>query len=185
MCEWQDKKMEDESGFYFESEEDKLRDECGVIGIYLNKGKTQESSIPSDSESRAATLAYFGLYALQHRGQDSAGIAVADGSEIKMHKAMGTCSEVFNKENLTSLPGHIACGHVRYATAGSQSLENAQPMLQKSKLGPIALAHNGQLVNYEQLREMLEDSGSTFLSSSDTEVIVKLIAKSFKKGLER
>lgn len=185
MCEWQDKKMEDESGFYFESEEDKLRDECGVIGIYLNKGKTLESSIPSDSESRAATLAYFGLYALQHRGQDSAGIAVADGSEIKMHKAMGTCSEVFNKENLTSLPGHIACGHVRYATAGSQSLENAQPMLQKSKLGPIALAHNGQLVNYEQLREMLEDSGSTFLSSSDTEVIVKLIAKSFKKGLER
>lgn len=157
-------------------DEDKLHDECGVVGIYLNE-KTDET--------KAASMAYFSLYSLQHRGQDSAGIAVSDGNEIKMHKELGTCAEVFNKDNLTSLKGHIACGHVRYATQGSMSLENAQPMLQKSKLGAIALAHNGQLVNSEQLREMLEDSGCTFLSSSDTEIIVKLIARSYKKGLER
>ena len=97
---------------------------------------------------------------------------------------MGAVSEVFNKENLTSLKGHRACGHVRYATSGSQSIENAQPLLQKTKLGAISVAHNGQLVNYEQLHEMLEDAGCTFSSTSDTEVIVKLIAKSYKKGLE-
>lgn len=178
---------------HLSSEEDKFHDECGVMGVYLNKENASEEKNKSSSadgtystaDCNAATLAYFGLYSLQHRGQDSAGIAVSDGAQIKMHKGMGTCAEVFNKENLVSLTGHIACGHVRYATAGSQCLENAQPMLQNSKLGGIAVAHNGQLVNYEQLREMLEDSGSTFLSTSDTEVIVKLIAKSYKKGLER
>ncbi|MFA6937100.1 MAG: amidophosphoribosyltransferase [Treponema sp.] len=177
----------------FSEEEDKLRDECGVVGIYLNTKKTDEKKSEekheyvaySSSDFSAATQAYYALYALQHRGQDSAGIAVSDGTEIKMHKAMGTTAEVFNKENLLALTGHIAVGHVRYATAGSCTLENAQPMVQKSKLGGLALAHNGQLVNYEQLREMLEEAGSTFLSTSDTEVILKLVAKSYKKGLEK
>ena len=177
----------------FSEEEDKLRDECGVVGIYLNTKKPDEKKSEekheyvaySSSDFSAATQAYYALYALQHRGQDSAGIAVSDGTEIKMHKAMGTTAEVFNKENLLALTGHIAVGHVRYATAGSCTLENAQPMVQKSKLGGLALAHNGQLVNYEQLREMLEEAGSTFLSTSDTEVILKLVAKSYKKGLEK
>ncbi len=175
--------------FLVEEEEDKLRDECGVFGVYLNPEKHKEEGekeyVAYSADFNAATRCYFGLYSLQHRGQDSAGIAVSNGEEISMHKAMGTIAEVFDTETLTSLKGHIACGHVRYATAGSQIIENAQPMLVTSKLGGIAVAHNGQLINYEQLREMLEESGSTFNSTSDTEVIVKLIAKSYKKGLER
>ncbi len=162
----------------FEDEEDKLRDECGVVGIFLKKNQTS-------GEFNAATQAYYGLCSLQHRGQDSAGIAVSDGSSINVHKGMGTTAEVFNMEQLASLKGSIACGHVRYATAGSATLDNAQPLVQKSKLGGIAVAHNGQLINYDQLREMLAETGSTFASTSDTEVIVKLIAKSYKKGLER
>ncbi len=168
---------------------DKFHDECGVVGIFLNPEQTREDEKNyepySASGSSAATLAYYALYSLQHRGQDSAGIAVGNGSDIAIHKAMGTVGEVFSRENLSSLSGHIACAHVRYSTAGKAEIENAQPLLQKSKLGAIAVAHNGQLVNYEQLREMLEESGSTFSSSSDTEVILKLIAKSYKKGLER
>ena len=176
--------------FLVEEEEDKLRDECGVVGIYLNPPKQGEPEKKeyvaySASDFNAATQAYYALYALQHRGQDSVGIAVSNGEDISIHKAMGTTAEVFKPENLEALKGNIACGHVRYATAGSASLENAQPLLLKSRLGAVAVAHNGQLVNYEQLREMLEDSGSTFSSTSDTEVILKLIAKSYKKGLER
>ncbi len=175
---------------FFEEEEDKLRDECGVVGVYLTskieKSEGQKEYVAYSAENfNCATKVYYGLYALQHRGQDSAGIAVGDGTEIKFHKGLGTAAEVFNRENLTSLTGHVAIGHVRYATAGSCTLENAQPMVQKSKIGNLALAHNGQLINYEQLREMLEETGSTFASTSDTEVIVKLIAKSYKKGLER
>ena len=206
-------------GDFFEEKEDKLHDECGVVGIFLNKGKAaggskaggktadggaeagssnaggsdgaggktaaEDYGAYSTTDFNAATQAYYALFSLQHRGQDSAGIAVSDGTALSVHKAMGTVSEVFCAENLTALKGHIACGHVRYATAGSASLENAQPMVMNSRLGGIAVAHNGQLVNYEQLREMLEETGSTFASSSDTEVIVKLIAKSYKKGLER
>src|SRR5574344_2248253 len=167
----------------FENEEDKLHDECGVVGVYLNSQASETAA--SGTPSEAAALAVFGLYSLQHRGQESAGIAVSNGEEIKLHKGMGLAAEVFKPENLADLQGHISIGHVRYATAGSKGPENAQPMLVGTKLGTIALAHNGQLVNYEQLREMLEETGSTFFSSSDTEVIVKLIAKSYKKGLER
>lgn len=159
----------------FSSEEDHLRDECGVCGVFLNGGEGAE----------AARLVYYGLFALQHRGQDSAGIAVSDGSSVRVHKAMGTVSESFGADTLPGLSGRIALGHVRYATAGSRTVENAQPMVQSSKLGTIAVAHNGQLVNYEQLRELLDDSGCTFASTSDTEVIVKLIARSYRKGLER
>lgn len=178
--------------FPAEEEQDKLRDKCGVIGIFLNPQKDESGGLQkkeyvaySASGFTAATRAYYALYSLQHRGQDSAGIAVSNGDDIVMHKGMGTIAEVFSPDSLSALKGHIACGHVRYATAGSATLENAQPLLQKSRLGAVAVAHNGQLVNYEQLREMLEDSGSTFSSSSDTEVILKLIAKSYKKGLER
>lgn len=184
--------------YMVEDKEDKLRDECGVVGVFLNvrtnrEHKSDNAETPiapqkagADSMSyAAASQAYYALYCLQHRGQDSAGIAVSDSVSIKLHKDTGTIAEVFKKEHLQQLAGHIACGHVRYATAGNQSPENAQPMVQTSRLGGIAVAHNGQLINYEQLREMLEETGSTFLSSSDTEVIVKLIAKSYKKGLER
>ena len=159
-------------------EEDVLHDECGVFGIFQTLAK-------DTGAFNAAQKVYYGLYALQHRGQDSAGIAVSDGEAIKVHKAMGAVAEAFEPSHLADLQGRIALGHVRYATAGSCTIENAQPMVQGSKLGTIAVAHNGQLVNYDQLREMLEETGCTFQSTSDTEVIVKLIAKSYKKGLER
>lgn len=147
-----------------------LKDECGVVGIY--------------GVENAASLAYFSLTSLQHRGQESAGIAVSNGNQIKLHKGLGLVSDVFEQNHFEDLKGNLAVGHVRYATAGGRTIENAQPFLNSFKLGSIALAHNGQLVNYEPLREMLEDSGSTFSSTSDTEVILKLIARNYKKGLE-
>ena len=160
-------------------EEDVLHDECGVVGVYLNNASGGTASMS------ASSLAYYGMYSLQHRGQESAGIAVSDGSDVKAHKLMGLVADVFKREDLDALSGRIAVAHVRYATAGGCTIENAQPMVYRFKLGTVAVAHNGQLVNYEQLREMLEESGSSFNSTSDTEVIVKFIAKSYKKGLER
>ena len=151
----------------------KIKEECGVFGMFNPNGEDVANSI------------YYGLSSLQHRGQESAGICVSDGENVKIHKAMGLVSDVFNLEHLTDLNGFISVGHVRYATAGSKTIENAQPMLIQSKLGSVAVAHNGQLVNYVQLREMFEETGATFSSSSDTEVIVKLIARGYKKGLER
>ena len=142
-----------------------FRDECGVVGIY--------------GAENAAALSYFALTSLQHRGQESAGIAVSDGSKIKLHKGMGLVSDVFEQGHFEALEGSIAVGHVRYATAGGRTIENAQPFMNSFKMGSIALAHNGQLVNYEELRESLEDGGSTFSSSSDTEVILKLIVRKF------
>ncbi|MDE5798950.1 MAG: amidophosphoribosyltransferase [Treponemataceae bacterium] len=155
--------------------DEKRHDECGVFALFQTK---------PDGFSAAQSV-YYGLYALQHRGQDSAGIAVSDGETIHVHKAMGAVADAFAQDHLAALRGRIALGHVRYATAGSCTIENAQPMVQGSKLGTIAVAHNGQLINYAPLREMLEETGCTFQSTSDTEVIVKLIAKSYKKGLER
>ena len=142
-----------------------LHDECGVVGIY--------------GAENAAALSYFALTSLQHRGQESAGIAVSDGNIIKLHKDMGLVSDVFEQGHFEALEGSIAVGHVRYATAGGRTIENAQPFMNSFKMGSIALAHNGQLVNYEELRESLEDGGSTFSSSSDTEVILKLIVRKF------
>lgn len=162
---------------------EKLHEACGVAGIFLSPKYAESKN--QHEENKAASLAYYALYALQHRGQDSAGIAVSNGETISVHKGLGTASDVFKKEHLLELKGTMACAHVRYATAGNRRPEDAQPMVQESKLGGIAVAHNGQLINYEPLREMLEETGSTFLSSGDTEVIVKLIAKSYKKGLER
>ena len=142
-----------------------LHDECGVVGIY--------------GAENAAGLSYFALTALQHRGQESAGIAVSDGSTIKLHKDIGLVSDVFEQGHFEKLEGNIAVGHVRYATAGGRTIENAQPFLNSFKLGSIALSHNGQLVNHAKIREMLEDYGSTFSSTSDSEVILKLIVRKF------
>ena len=144
---------------------DKLREECGVFGIYA-PGKD------------VARLSYYALYALQHRGQESAGIAVADGHSIMLHKKMGLVSEVFpNPDSLQSLKGDLAIGHVRYSTSGNSSLENAQPLLIKYRRGSIAISHNGNLVNGVELRQSLEDKGSIFQTTTDSELIAHLIAR--------
>ena len=140
-------------------------DECGVVGIY--------------GADNAASLSYFALTSLQHRGQESAGIAVSDGTKILLHKDMGLVSDVFERGHFEKLNGSIAVGHVRYATAGGRTIENAQPFMNSFKNGSIALAHNGQLVNHTKLHELLEDSGSTFSSTSDSEVILKLIVRKY------
>ena len=173
-----------ENEFLYTEKDDKFHDECGVVGVYLTTDASKAET-SDESQMNAATMCYYGLYSLQHRGQDSAGICVSDGNDVKIHKQMGLVSDVFKVEHLQELQGNLSIGHVRYATSGSKTIENAQPMLSQSKLGPIAVAHNGQLVNYVQLREMFEETGADFSSSSDTEVIVKLIARGYKKGLER
>lgn len=144
---------------------DKFREECGVFGIY-NK----------DAHD-VARITYYGLYALQHRGQESAGIAVNDTSTIVYHKDMGLVPEVFNNVVLNHLKGQIAIGHVRYSTTGASLRENAQPMVIKYRNGQMALAHNGNLVNAGEIREKLEESGAIFQSTIDSEVILNLIAR--------
>jgi len=154
--------------------EDKLHEECGIFGIYLE-----------DTEKNAAPLVYYGLLSLQHRGQESAGIAAANKKQIENRKGMGLVSSVLTHEVIGQLKGHAAIGHVRYSTAGSCTVENAQPFISRFKLGSIAVAHNGALTNADVVRELLEDSGISFTSSSDSEVIINLIAKNYKKGLQR
>ena len=144
--------------------DDKFHDECGLFGVW--------------NHAEAANVAYLGLYALQHRGQESAGIASTDGHHFQVEKAMGWVADVFNRERLKRLPGHRAIGHVRYSTAGSSNLRNAQPITGTTAHGPVAIAHNGNLVNAEALREELEKDGAVFQSSSDTEVILHLLARS-------
>ncbi len=146
-------------------DQDKFRDECGVVGIY--------------GAENAAGLCYYALTSLQHRGQESAGIAVSDGDKIKLHKGMGLVSDVFVQGHFEALSGSLAVGHVRYATAGGRTIDNAQPFMNSFKNGSIALAHNGQLVNHTSIRELLEDFGSTFSSTSDSEVILKLIVRKY------
>ena len=152
---------------------DKFKDECGVFGVYSNS--------PMD----VSGMTYYGLYALQHRGQESAGIAVGNGKEVDIHKGLGLITEAFTKDDLNRLKGHIAIGHVRYSTTGSTKVDNAQPLLASSKLGPIAMAHNGNLVNADVIRELLEDGGHVFHTSIDSEVIATLIARGAKRGIER
>ena len=144
--------------------DDKFHDECGLFGVW--------------NHAEAANVAYLGLYALQHRGQESAGIASTDGHHFQVEKAMGWVADVFSRERLKRLPGHRAIGHVRYSTAGSSNLRNAQPITGTTAHGPVAIAHNGNLVNAEALREELEKDGAVFQSSSDTEVILHLLARS-------
>ena len=135
---------------------DKFREECGVFGIF--------------GHPEAANLTYLGLYALQHRGQESVGIATADGEKVRVSRAMGHVAEAFDEAALESLPGHIAIGHTRYSTAGESRLQNAMPILIDCAHGHIAVAHNGNLVNARELRDGLVRDGSIFQTSSDTEV---------------
>jgi amidophosphoribosyltransferase len=155
-------------------EDDSLHEECGVFGVLLK-----------DPEKNAAPLVYYGLFSLQHRGQESAGIAAIKDKNIEVRKGMGLVGEIFSPETLAPLRGSAAVGHVRYSTHGSSIIENAQPFVSRFKLGSIAVAHNGTLTNADVIRELLEDSGVGFTSSSDSEVIINLIAKNYKKGLER
>ena len=143
---------------------DKLREECGVMAIYNHED--------------AARMTYWGLYSLQHRGQESGGIATADGEEIHNLKGMGLVSEIFTDPVLEKLPGRLAIGHTRYSTTGDSALLNAQPIKVESTKGLIAIAHNGNLVNLGTARERLERDGAIFQTTSDTEIIVQLIAHS-------
>ena len=142
-----------------------LHEECGVFGIV------------GGPQTRAARAAYYGLYALQHRGQESAGIAVSTGNEILHHKAMGLVSEVFDERRLAALPGSMACGHVRYSTSGRSLVVNAQPLVVRYRGGVLALAHNGNLVNAPSLRATLEQEGVIFQTSIDSELIANLVAR--------
>ncbi|MFY9551350.1 MAG: amidophosphoribosyltransferase [Thermoanaerobaculia bacterium] len=139
-------------------------DECGVFGV-------------CDSED-AANIAYLGLYALQHRGQESAGIATLDQDQIHVEREMGYVADVFDGTRLSRLPGRTAIGHVRYATSGASLLANAQPLVFATGRGPLALAHNGNLVNAREIRAMLESKGALFTTTSDSEVILHLVARS-------
>lgn len=148
---------------------DKYNDECGVVGIY--------------NHPEASNMAYLCLYALQHRGQESAGIASSDSVTLHSHKAMGLVADIFSKEVIATLPGRHAIGHVRYSTTGGSHVKNAQPFVVDYSRGPIAIAHNGNLVNAKVLRDELEAYGSIFQSSMDTEVIVHMIASSKENSL--
>ena len=148
---------------------DKPREHCGIFGIY--------------GHPEAARLTYFGLYALQHRGQESCGIVTGDGVKVRPHRGMGLVNEVFNREMLEGLPGHLAIGHVRYSTTGSTLLINAQPFVVQHGGQMLAIAHNGTLTNAAAIRRRLEEEGSIFQSTMDTEVIVHLMAKHWNKGL--
>lgn len=151
---------------------DKMEEECGVFGIY------------SKEVNEVAQITYYGLYALQHRGQESAGISVSNFGEIVTYKGMGLTADVFAPETLNNLVGNAAIGHVRYSTTGASKLENAQPLESRYKLGQIAVAHNGNLTNAKIIRELLEDAGSTFNTSIDSEVIIKMIARKANGNVE-
>ncbi len=146
------------------------KEECGIFAIYGHED--------------TARLTYFGLYALQHRGQESAGISVADGQLMRHQKGMGLVSEIFDEDILASLKGHLGIGHVRYSTTGSSILVNAQPFCITHSGCSLAIAHNGNLVNARNLRYELEQRGSIFQTTMDSEVIVHLIARKLVRGLE-
>ncbi len=141
-----------------------IQEECGVFGIF--------------GHPEASNLTYLGLYALQHRGQESAGIAASDGTEVRISKSMGYVADAFSEKTLERLPGHIAIGHVRYSTAGDSRVDNAQPILIDCAHGQIAIGHNGNLVNASDLKDELVRHGSIFQTSTDTEVILHLYARS-------
>ena len=145
-------------------QDDKFHDECGVFGIF--------------DHPEAAKMAYLGLYALQHRGQESAGIAITDGEKLVCERGMGQVADIFRKDRLDSLRGHAAIGHVRYSTAGASQLKNAQPIYVQCHRGEIAIGHNGNLVNASQVRGELEKEGTIFTTTSDTEVVLHLISRS-------
>ncbi len=150
-------------------DDDHFHDHCGVFGIL--------------GHPEAAKLAYLGIYALQHRGQESAGIASSDSADLYVHKAVGHVQEIFTPETISRLPGSAAIGHTRYSTAGDTTLLNAQPIMIDCNKGKIALGHNGNLTNAIELRRRLEHRGSIFQTTSDTEVIVHLVARSAARNL--
>ena len=149
---------------------DKFKDECGVFGIF--------------GHPEAANMTYLGLYALQHRGQESAGISASDGQQVRISREMGYVADIFDGGTLARLPGPLAIGHVRYSTAGESKLLNAQPILIDCAHGQIALCHNGNIVNARELRDELVQQGSIFQSNSDTEVILHLYARSKARSID-
>lgn len=140
-----------------------IHEECGIFGIF--------------GHSESANLTYLGLYALQHRGQEGSGICSSDGTKLYLEKSLGLVAEIFNEKVLKNLPGHIAIGHNRYSTTGSSTIENVQPLMANYSLGSIAIAHNGNLVDIENLKNKLEKDGAIFQSTSDSEIILHLIAR--------
>src|SRR6516164_9234592 len=148
---------------------DKLHEECGVVALY--------------GHPEAAKLAYLGLYALQHRGQESAGISTSDGEQIHSVRSMGHVADIFTTQVIDQLPGALAIGHTRYSTAGDTALLNAQPFSVACNKGRIAVAHNGNITNASELKRELEEEGSIFQASSDTEVILHLVARSRERTL--
>src|SRR5580704_12328464 len=151
-------------------DDDHFHDECGVFAIY--------------GHSEAANITYLGLHALQHRGQESAGIVTTDGEQLFAHRAMGLVQDAFTQEQLGKLPERIAIGHVRYSTTGSSHIKNAQPIAVDYSRGSLAVCHNGNLTNAEELRSELEARGSIFQSDSDTEAFVHLVALSKEIAVE-
>jgi amidophosphoribosyltransferase len=149
---------------------DKLRDHCGVVGVF--------------GHSEASTIAYLGLHALQHRGQESAGVVSSNNTQLFRHRGMGLVADVFTPAVLETLPGERAIGHVRYSTAGQSVLDNAQPFMIREQGRQLSIAHNGNLVNADELRVELEEQGSIFASSTDTEVILHLIAREKDAAIE-
>ena len=148
---------------------DKPEEACGVFGLYA-------------PEEEVAKLAYFGLYALQHRGQESAGIATFEGKKVHLHKDMGLVSQVFSESKLSELSGRLAVGHTRYSTTGSSRVANAQPAVIPTRIGSLALAHNGNLVNTIELRQQLEKRGCDFVTTTDSEMIAVAIAQEVDSG---
>jgi len=151
--------------------EDRPREECGIFAVYNHED--------------AAKLTYFGLYALQHRGQESAGIVTSDGRRVQEHKAMGLVHDIFDEQILDRLKGRMALGHVRYSTTGSSLLVNAQPFRVQHAGHTLAIAHNGNLVNARQIRCELEEAGSIFQTSMDSEVVLHLAARGMRRGMEQ
>ena len=158
---------------------DKPSEECGVFGIYdYGMMPDEENSAGIKSQDLdCARLTYYGLFALQHRGQESCGIAASNNGDVSFHKNMGLVSEVFRDDVLDNLPGQIAIGHVRYSTTGSSVRENAQPLVIKYVKGSLSIVHNGNLTNTEKLRKELESTGAIFQTTIDSEIIAYLIAK--------
>ena len=150
-------------------DDDRFHDHCGVFGVF--------------GHPEASKLTYLGLYALQHRGQESAGIASSDGADLHLHRSLGHVQEIFTPEVIARLPGLSAIGHTRYSTAGDTTLTNAQPVMIDCNKGKIALGHNGNLTNAIEVRRRLEHRGSIFQTTSDTEVIVHLVARSTARNL--
>lgn len=151
--------------------DDRLKEECGVLGVYT-------------PDQEAARVAFFGLFALQHRGQESAGIATSDGERVRWEKGMGLVGQVFDAEALDRLTGHMAIGHTRYSTTGASALRNAQPLFCPTQIGDMCVAHNGNLINARELRQEMEAEGEFFETTSDTEVIARILVREIGKGPE-